>query len=223
MAEKYNFKYMKHPKFKTKQTKLEMTVIKKKSRAMAEAEHEDDMFAFHDLTSLESQMQSLKSKGFLRAYRAYSPPADLLPRFLSCVSAALNRQVEQAGLGSVSLENKQTKLAVLSALSVEFRHTVHSSRLHLMTDLGRVLTFYQSPISSFTPYQQLHEDSRAGRLPSNLVVQLDPVRWSGKGDHPLDRVDAYPRRDTVVNSIKTRHKYRGLKKEHSAWQEDDYI
>ena len=36
------------------------------NRQKAEAECEDDLFAFRDLSSLEAQMQSLKSKGFLR-------------------------------------------------------------------------------------------------------------------------------------------------------------
>ena len=56
------------------------------NRQKAEAECEDDLFAFRDLSSLEAQMQSLKSKGFLRAYKAYTPPHDLTPRFLSVCS-----------------------------------------------------------------------------------------------------------------------------------------
>ena len=171
---------------------------------------------------VESQMQSLKTKGFLRSYRSYSPPRDLTPRFLSCVSSALGKEVDETSLDNVQLTDKATKLKVLVALSKEFSHTVHNSRLHLMTSLAPVYHFYQSPISTLTPYDQLHEDSQDGLLPDNLVIQLDPVRFTGKGDSPMDQVTAWPRRDTVVTSINTKEKYKGNKKEFSKYQEEDY-
>ena len=167
-------------------------------------------------------MQSLKTKGFLRSYRSYSPPRDLTPRFLSCVYSALGKEVDETSLDKVQLTDKSTKLKVLVALSKEFSHTVHNSRLHLMTSLAPVYHFYQSPISNLTPYDQLHEDSQDGLLPDNLVIQLDPVRFTGKGDSPMDQVTAWPRRDTVVTSINTKEKYKGNKKEFSKYQEEDY-
>ena len=167
-------------------------------------------------------MQSLKTKGFLRSYRSYHPPRSLTPRFLSCVSTVLGMKVDEASLDKVQLTDKNTKFKVLVSLSTEFSHSVHNSRLHLMTSLAPVYQFYQSPISSLTPYDQLHQDSQDGLLPDNLVIQLDAVRFTGKGDSPMDKVSPWPRRDTVVTSIKSRDKYKGNKKDYSKYQEEDY-
>ena len=167
-------------------------------------------------------MQSLKTKGFLRSYRSYTPPRDLAPRFLNCVSSVLGMKVDENTQEEVQLSNKDTKFKVLSALCTEFSHSVPNSMLHQMTSLAPVLTFYQSAISSLTPYDQLHQDSLDGLLPDNLVIQLDAIRFTGKGDHPLDKVSAWPRRDTVISSIKSKDKYKGNQKEYSQYQSEDY-
>ena len=167
-------------------------------------------------------MQSLKTKGFLRSYRSYHPPSNLTPRFMSCVSTVLGMNVDEEQLDKVLLTDKTSKFKVLVALSTEFSHSVPSSMLHQMTSLAPVHQFYQSAISSLTPYDQLHQDSQDGLLPDNLVIQLDAVRFTGKGDSPMDKVSPWPRRDTVVTSIKSRDMYKGNKNDYSKYQEEDY-
>ena len=90
--------------------------------------------------------------------------------------------------------------------------------------------FPQSPISCSTPYQQLHEDMAEGKLPDNLVVQLDAVRFTGEGGHPLNEVTAFPRRPTVptgMSAVKEFMKNRNKKAQPtvstpSRYQEEDY-
>lgn len=146
------------------------------------------MFKFQDLTTLESQMESLKTKGFLRAYKPYSPPSDLLPRFLATCSTALGTPIVEEMLETITMDDLSTKSKVLSALHSEFGHLVHNSRLHEMKNLDRVLFFYKSEVCALNPYEQLHRDKEADLLPDNLVVQLDSIRFTGEGDHPLDKV-----------------------------------
>ena len=196
--------------------------MKKKNKENSELENDEDLFAFQDLTTLEAQMDSLKTKGFLRPYRAYSPPTDLVPRFLSSVSASVGSTVEKSSLKSVSLEDKSVKLRVMTALEKEFNHSVPNSMLHQMTNLHVLLKFYKSPISSNTPYEQLYLDSQDGSLPPNLVIQRDAIRFTGKGDHEMDRVTAWPRRNTYIHSIKNNKKIEGFKSAYSKYQEEDY-
>ena len=80
----------------------------------------------------------------------------------------------------------------------------------------------QSPISSITPYDKLHEDSQTGLLPDNLVVQKNPVRFTGSGDHPLNTVSPFPRSRTVLHSKASKEKYQPHKPQYDFYQEDDY-
>jgi hypothetical protein len=38
------------------------------------------------------------------------------------------------------------------------------------------------------PYELLYQDQEEGKLPPNLCIQRNPLRFTGKGDHPFDRV-----------------------------------
>ena len=207
------------------------------NREAKEEEHQEDMFAFNKLLTLESQMESLKTKGFLRAYRDYSPPSDLNTRFLRCVSTALEKEITMDNMESIEISDSKQKLKLLKSLASEFDHRVHNSRLHMMKTLGDVYLFYkvtaaevktslmkyfQSPISSITPYDQLHEDSESGLLPENLVVQKNPIRFTGSGDHPLNTVSAFPRSSTVIHSKASREKYKPYKAPYDYHQEEDY-
>ena len=73
-----------------------------------------------------------------------------------------------------------------------------------------------------TPYEQLHDQMLEGSLPDNLVIQLDAIRFTGEGDHPLNTVTAFPRRNTVLTNIETVDKLVVAKKKPSPYQEEDY-
>ena len=104
------------------------------------------------LCSLEAQMASLRTKGFLRAYRAYQPPPDVRLRFVAVCSRVLDQPlVESSGsLRAIRLDSAETKFGVLSALCEEFGgHAVHSSRLHEISNLSDALLYYEASISYF--------------------------------------------------------------------------
>ena len=88
-------------------------------------------------------MESLKTKGFLRAYRNYTPPSDLRTRFLNCVSNVLETEVTLDNLDSIEISDNKQKFTLLKALNTEFDHRVHNSRLHLMKNLGDLYLFYK--------------------------------------------------------------------------------
>jgi len=227
----------KHVKNKEHNTKAQYTpghqkyvaaqvdAIRSKNKERLEENCKEDIFDLRqiDLTSLESQMQSLKTKGFLRAYKPYTPPNDLKQRFLKSCQAILGESVDWDKLDKIPLDNTDTKFSILFSLSKEFGHSVHNSRLHEMVTLAEVLLFYEYPIDTRTPYEQLHAQAEDGTLPANICIQLDPHRFTGKGDHLLDKVTAWPRSNTYSNrNIYTRDKYPPLKAATHYWHEDDY-
>ena len=183
-------------------------------------------------------MESIKHKGFLRAYQSYEPPSDVEEKFFSSVRKILpNSSNEQESMKSTLLDDLDTKLKVLNSLSSEFSHHVPNSLLHQMKTVADLLVFYkvlslslylrfprhpiQSSISTLTPYEQLHTEMMDGKLPDNLVIQLDAVRFTGEGDHPLNTVTAFPRRNTVTSSIYTRDKFVPVSKPSRHQEEDD--
>ena len=183
-------------------------------------------------------MESIKHKGFLRSYQSYDPPADVEERFYSSVAKILKESVNEKGsMNRIELVDLETKLQILNSLCSEFSHRIPNSLLHQMKTVADLLMFYkvtikfsndcflfcpmQSPISTLTPYEQLHEEMIDGRLPENLVIQLDAVRFTGEGDHHLNTVSAFPRRNTVISSIYKRDNVVHQSK-HSRHQEEEY-
>ena len=70
-------------------------------------------------------MESIKHKGFLRAYQSYEPPSDVEEKFFSSVRKILpNSSNEQESMKSTLLDDLDTKLKVLNSLSSEFSHHV---------------------------------------------------------------------------------------------------
>ena len=92
-------------------------------------------------------MQSIRHKGFLRAYQAYEPPSNVEEKFFSSVGKVLeNISNEQESMKNTSLDNLDTKLQILNSLSSEFSHHVPNSLLHEMKTVADLLVFYQVTI-----------------------------------------------------------------------------
>ena len=123
--------------------KHEVQRMKDLNREAKEKDNEEDLYAFNKLLTLQSQMESLKTKGFLRAYRSYTPPSDLRTRFLSCVSEVLETEVTLDNMDSIEITDSKQKFTLLKALNTEFEHRVHNSRLHMMKNLGDLYLFYK--------------------------------------------------------------------------------
>ena len=116
----------------------------KKNKELQEVRNEEDMFTFDPkVTTLESQMASLKTKGFLRAYKSYTPPADVDEKFTSCISSVLGETInEVSSIENRKIEDRELKLKILNALNQQFSHRVHNSRIYLMKTFGDLYTYY---------------------------------------------------------------------------------
>ncbi len=51
----------------------------------------------------------------------------------------------------------------------------------------------QSPVSTQNPYELLYQQQEEGQLPPNLCIQKNPIRFTGTGDHPFDKVGRFRR------------------------------
>ena len=87
-------------------------------------------------------MDSIKHKGFLRAYQSYDPPSDVEEKFFSSVGKILEIS-ERESMKSTPLDQLDKKLKILNALSTEFSHHVPNSLLHQMNTVADLLMFYK--------------------------------------------------------------------------------
>ena len=137
-----------------------------KNREIQEVENNEDLFKFKNIPTtlgefakapirpccnkislLEAQMQSIRHKGFLRAYQNYEPPSNVEEKFFSSVGKILeNISNDQESMKSTPLDDLDLKLQVLNALSSEFSHKVPNSLLHEMKTVADLLVFYQVTI-----------------------------------------------------------------------------
>ena len=122
-------------------------MLKLKNKEKLEEKNDLGTELFNDFTTLEAQMQSLKTKGFLRAYKSYTPPSNLKELFLSTCSSSLGRHVTESSLSTDILDNVEVKFKVLNALSQAFNHSVHNSRLTEIKTLADALLYYQVNLS----------------------------------------------------------------------------
>eukprot|EP00088_Acartia_fossae_P008645 TRINITY_DN14151_c0_g1_i1.p1 TRINITY_DN14151_c0_g1~~TRINITY_DN14151_c0_g1_i1.p1 ORF type:complete len:251 (+),score=36.11 TRINITY_DN14151_c0_g1_i1:36-788(+) len=188
---------------------VKLQEIKDKNRAKLEADAEESVLEFSSgigRTTIEAQMDSLKTKGFMRNYNPYHPPDNIQDIFLKICSDVLKKSVSISELYKIELTNPEEKAQILMKLYQELDHAVHNSRLIDMKTLEDVFTYYTTTIDMKTPYDRLHMASEQGSLPPNLCIQKDPHRFTGKSDHRLDQVTAFPRSPTIVSNIYSKKK-----------------
>lgn len=175
---------------------------------------------FDQVVDFQQQLESLKTSGFLRHYKPYSPPEDLDAIFQRVCASKMPEQFAQG----TSVDLPQIKLSgplkarVLSALQRELKHEVPNSLLHTLTSLDEVLRFFSTPVDVRTPYEKLHEDRARGKLPKNLHVQLDPLLYNQEDDHPLHKVTALPQENEILVTPEERK----LFKERPKWEGSPY-
>ena len=99
---------------------------------------------FIEICVLESQLQSMKTKGFLRSYRSYNPPADLDSKFLRCVSEILEQKLSDiSSVQNMEITSLDLKLKLINALHKEFSHKIYNSRIYQMKTIGDIYTYYK--------------------------------------------------------------------------------
>jgi len=206
-----------------KKYEQKLTQLKNKNRLKIEPVNTAETQEFlHDFTTLEAQMASLKSKGFLRKYQSYDPPADVQTIYLKICSSVLGKDVTASNLATHKLQDPDVKFELMNSLGKELNHYVHNSRLRDMDDLDKLFTFYTTPIDMKNPYTRLFDEGEAGNLPPNLIIQKNPHRFTGKGEHRLDQVTAYPRSPTIISGLYTRDKFKAAENDLDPYSELDY-
>eukprot|EP00095_Tigriopus_kingsejongensis_P006974 maker-scaffold693_size110418-snap-gene-0.24 protein:Tk06974 transcript:maker-scaffold693_size110418-snap-gene-0.24-mRNA-1 annotation:"mitochondrial 39s ribosomal protein l50" len=170
--------------------------------------------------SYEEQLSSLKKRGFLRAYKPYTPPEDVEARFMSVCAEILPNFQEQAGDITKILLSSPSKGQILCALHAEFQHKVPNSLIHTMVSLDHVFLFYNTTVDVRTPYEKLHESRDEGQLPPNLNIQLRAARFDPKGDHWTNRTTAYPGTNTIIVDPENRKKYKDVISARDPWEKN---
>jgi len=93
--------------------------------------------------------------------------------------------------------------------------------LHTIKTPLDVLNFYNTTVTTTTPYEEL----RTKQLPPNLHVQYDYVRFHPDTDTMFNGITAYPESSTIVTGLKAKEKYQGYKQRAPAHLDEwsDYI
>ena len=182
----------------------------------------DEVFA--KVTSFEQQMQSLQQRGFQRPWRAYNPPKNMENIFVKTCEEVLGNEKDLPNFSKVYLDDAEQKVALLGRLTTAFGgHRIPNSMLHTMTTLDKVFTFYSAEVTNQSPYDKLEDGVRHGRLPQNLSIQKEPLRFDPENaTSDLGRVTAFPRSSTILVSPEARKKWKPLKAKHDPWQNSEY-
>ena len=181
---------------------------------------------FAKVTCFENQLASLQQRGFQRPLRKYSVPIDVEERFAKVCREVLSLEATShpTDLTKIRIEGA-SKVQLLACLAESFSgHRVPNSLLHTMTSLDKVLTFYSTRVDMLSPYDRLEQGVRSGDLPSNLTVQVDPLRFdpdSSASKLDVDRISAFPRSSTILSTPEARKKWKSVTAKHSPWRNSE--
>ena len=201
--------------------------FKEKEKFPARHKQYDEDFA--QVTTFESQMESLSSKGFRRPYAPYTPPEEMERRFFEACSRVLPPEMfpNDTDLSTIQLDKHlggTVKAELLNSIAKELDgHYIPNSMLHEMVSLDKVLHFYSVEISKESSYDKLEQMSKKGELPPNLFIQkehvrFDPVAAEEAGEEQdVARITAFPRSSTIVVNPENRKKYKDVIAKHQPW------
>ncbi|XP_071446898.1 large ribosomal subunit protein mL50 [Hetaerina americana] len=158
---------------------------------------------FSATTKLKDNAIALASKGFLRSLKPYNPPDNAEQLMLS-----IGKKFFGSNLGKNSrINNSQEKFDILAECHRAFKHSVPNSLLHTIVTFGDIAEFYQSPVTTTTPLDEM----KVMTLPPNLHIQHDYVRFHPDTDVMFGGVSAFPKSSTIVTGLKYKKKYKGYK------------
>ncbi|XP_014274866.1 large ribosomal subunit protein mL50 [Halyomorpha halys] len=153
--------------------------------------------------TLQSTEDSLSSKGFLRCYKNYEPPADLGKRLEDIFRNVLGSQADR----TEPILNPSLRYSLFAACYDEFKHGIPNSILHLIRTYADLQEFYQTPVNSTLPLEKM----KKADLPPNLHIQYEPLRFLPEEDTMFNGQTAFPQSNTLVTGLRTRRKFKGHK------------
>uniref|UniRef100_A0A0K2UD89 Large ribosomal subunit protein mL50 n=1 Tax=Lepeophtheirus salmonis TaxID=72036 RepID=A0A0K2UD89_LEPSM len=173
---------------------------------------------FDKALQFSSQVESLKTKGFRRHYKAYEPPQDIDALVLSTLNEVYTLP-QSTVADQVSLNKDLVKKAeLLESLAVKTNHRVPNSFLHFLTNGQHLLEFYRTPVDMKNYYDRL--SSSSAELPKNIYIQKEAIRFDPSDDHPLHKVSAYPRSSTIIMNPESKRKFKGVRTKHSPFDDN---
>ena len=184
---------------------------------------------FAKVTTFESQMDSIKSRGFRRPYLAYIPPEDMERRFFDACTNVLPTDIfsNDIDLSTIKFDESlggRVKAELLNSIGQALdQHYIPNSMLHEMNSLDKVFHFYSIKITKESSYDRLEAMSKKGELPANLHIQLEPMRFDPKAaeeageEQDVARITAYPRSSTIIVNPENRRKYKDVIAKHPPW------
>ena len=173
---------------------------------------------FNKVVDFDQQLASMKTRGFYRAYKAFTPPENIHEIVLTAAKDILNITEQNADLRKIPLGSQENKFKLLNHLATKLNHAVPNSLLHRINSVEKVLQFYRAQVSDTNPYEKLEIKQRNNELPPNLHIQLDPVRFNSEGTHKFDQVTAFPGSRTIINDPEVKKKYK-----HDPIKRDPYM
>jgi len=153
-------------------------------------------------------VSQLTKNGYLRYQKPYEPPEDAKQQLLLIVKS-MNPKLKNADAREIAefkLDDIKFKFNFLSRAIEKLDYRVPTSLLHLMESVGDVIQFYQTPIQTETPYEELHKRED---LPPNLHIQKEPIRFHPETDTAFGGITAFPKTTTIVSGIRAKQKFKG--------------
>lgn len=101
------------------------------------------------------------------------------------------------------------KVRILAECVREFDHDVPNYELARIRTLGGVEHFFSIKVDGLNPYEKLL--AQKDKLPDNLHVIAEPIRFHPDTDTMFKGVTAYPGHGTQVSGLRTKKKYASWK------------
>ncbi|CAH8507318.1 unnamed protein product [Schistosoma turkestanicum] len=164
--------------------------------------------------SFTSRLQSLadKSKNLLLNRDPYSPPNDVESRIKALSEKLFNlNSSDNNQWKAYRFQNNDEKYKMFTACITEFKHHIANNYLHEIHTMEDLINYFMTPVETPDFLYKLTTDSQNNnnnncKLPSNLNIQLEPVRYNPNEDH-FFQANAYPGRSTIVSNLAAARKH----------------
>ncbi|KAK4471417.1 hypothetical protein MN116_004575 [Schistosoma mekongi] len=170
--------------------------------------HQSDEPKVHSFTS---RLQSLadKSKNILMNRDPYCPPHDVESRIEVLSQKLFNLNTSNnSQWKAYRFQNNDEKYKMFTACISEFQHHIANSYLHEINCIDDLIKYFLTPVETPDFLYKLTKDSQNNlcKLPSNLNIQLEPLRYNPNEDN-FFKANAYPGRSTIVSNLAAAKKY----------------
>lgn len=159
---------------------------------------------------IESMVESMSSRGFLRPYKEYDIPRDADEKLdIAMGNLDISRKTKKQSKEEYVTE----KYNMLMRCAKEFNYYVPNSQLVEMEYNQDVRRFYKTAVSTKTPFEMLQYK----KLPPNLHVTYNYTRFNEDTAAKFKGRTAFPRNATIVTGLKYKDKYKGYNPDDSIY------